>query len=50
MKKKKTSFGGGWKCAPGGKEQKGIDDMEDGVGTTGSSQILTQTFLIQVQG
>ena len=24
--------------------------MEDAVGTTGSSQILTQTFLIHVQG
>lgn len=49
--KEETSFGDGWKCAPGEEDQKGIDDKEHGVGTTRSSQIvLTQPFLIQVQG
>lgn len=44
--KEETSFGDGWKCAPGEEDQKGIDDKEHGVGTTRSSQIRTYPTIL----
>lgn len=44
--KRRDQFGGRWQCAPGEGDRNRIYDMEYGVGTTGSSQILTYPAIL----